>query len=40
MAVASTRGKKRASSPRWLLAEVERIGEERRDGWPARKKRR
>jgi hypothetical protein len=22
-----------ASSPQWPLAEVERIGEERRDGW-------
>jgi hypothetical protein len=39
-AVASTRGKERASSPRWPLAEVERVGEERRGGLPARKKRR
>jgi hypothetical protein len=38
--VASTRGKKRASSPRWPLAEVKRVGEERRSGLPARKKRR
>jgi hypothetical protein len=29
-----------ASSPRWPMAEVERVGEERRSGWPARKKRR
>jgi hypothetical protein len=38
-AVASTRGKKRASSPRWPLAKVERVGEERRCVLPARKKR-
>jgi hypothetical protein len=38
-AVASTRGKKRASSPPWPLAEVERVGEERRCDFPARKKR-
>jgi hypothetical protein len=38
-AVASTTGKKRASSPRWPQAEVERVGEERRCGLPARKKR-
>jgi hypothetical protein len=37
--VASTRGKKRASSPRWPLAEVERVSEERRCGLPVRKKR-
>jgi hypothetical protein len=38
-AVASTRGEKRASSPRWPLAEVERVSEVRRCGLPARKKR-
>jgi hypothetical protein len=38
-AVASTRGKKRASSPRWPLAEVERVSEERWCDLPARKKR-
>jgi hypothetical protein len=31
--------KKRASSPRWPLDEVERVGEEKRCGLPARKKR-
>jgi hypothetical protein len=38
MAVASTRGGKRVSSHRWPLAEVERGGEVRRRGLPARKK--
>jgi hypothetical protein len=38
MAVASTSGEKRVSSPRWPLAEVERGGEVRRRGLPVRKK--
>jgi hypothetical protein len=38
MAVASTSGEKRVSSPLWPLAEVERGGEVRRRGLPARKK--
>jgi hypothetical protein len=39
MAVVSTRRVKRASSPRWPLAEVERVGEVRRCGLSARRKR-
>jgi hypothetical protein len=39
MAVVSRRGEKRASSPRWPLADVERVGEVRRCGLPARRKR-
>jgi hypothetical protein len=39
-AVVFSRGRNRASSPRWPLAEVERVSDERRSGLPVRKKRR